>query len=104
VIAWLIWTAPILAAIAAAASSRPPGRWLDRLFHVFGIGGIDGRRAAIAGLVILAVVGFGTDAVLTLATTLETPWRQLDAFAAGAAAALSTLMLAGWLNPGEPMV
>lgn len=100
-IAWLIWAAPIALAIAVAASRRAPGRWLDRAFHTFGIGGIDSRRAAIVGLVLVAVVGFGTDAVLAFATALSAPWRQLDALAAGVAVALSTLMLAGWLNPAS---
>lgn len=96
---WLIWVAPIVAAIAVAAAPKPPGAWLDSLFHFFGIGGIDSRRGAIAALVIVAVMGFGTDAVLTTATTLATPWRQLDSFAVGLAAAFSALLLAGWLNP-----
>ena len=97
---WLVWTVPVLLAIAVAARRAAPGRWLDRLFHFFGIGAIDGRRALICALVIIAVIGWGTDAILARATALGSPWRQLDALAIGAIVALSVLMLAGWLNPG----
>lgn len=100
-IIWLVWTVPILLAIAVAARRSAPGPWLDRLLHFFGVGAIDSRRAAICALVIVAVIGWATDAILAQATALDAPWRQLDGLGIGAIVALSVLLLAGWLNPSS---
>lgn len=89
----LVWLVPAALAIVAALLPQPPGPWLDRAMHFFGIGSLGARGSLTLLFGLIALFGAGADLLLSRHTGIATTWRILDAAAIGAGAALVVLAL-----------
>jgi hypothetical protein len=93
-----MWIAPAaffaLLALLSALSPVAPGRWLDSLLHVFGIGAVSARSTAFSLWLVASLVAAGAGFALSQLSQLEPPFVALDAAAIGLAAALLLLWLA----------
>lgn len=89
----LVWLFFVLLALLGALLPSPPGPWLDRAMHFFGIGSLGARGTLVLLFGLVALVGFAADVLLDRVADIATPWRLLDAAALGIGVALVLLAL-----------
>ncbi len=96
---WLVPTGLFaIFALLVVLSPTPPGRWFDRLLHLFGIGAVSARAAALTLWISSAVASAIAGSLISRYTHIEPVLVVVDAAALGLACGLVLIWLASRRN------
>lgn len=102
---WAFPTAAFaLIALLCALAPTAPGPWFDKVLHIFGIGSVSARRAALTLWILSTIACAGAGAMLDHFTNLTPVLVAIDAAAIGLAFSFVIIKLASPKGRGTSLI